>query len=149
MAALSSSPKNWGWGVTRRRCLNGSTIPAQAPIPDAKLAVRVYRIDLHIVASPVLCRGQPDGERLHGGFTVLESGLTRSLVANLLKRSSLVVREIRTLRTRLWTGLCETLMPDAMAPGAHQNDRSYVRELSTYFRFTTQNLSMVVLSPFS
>ena len=34
------------------------------------------------------------------------------------------------LLTRLWMGVYETLMPDVMAPEAHQNDRSYVRELS-------------------
>ena len=34
------------------------------------------------------------------------------------------------LRTRLWTGMCETLMPDVMVPEAHQNDCRYVRELS-------------------
>ena len=36
MGARSSSAKNWGWAVTRRRCLNGSTIPVQGPTPDAK-----------------------------------------------------------------------------------------------------------------
>ena len=46
------------------------------------------------------------------------------------------------LRTRLWIGMCETLMPDVMAP---ENDCSYVRELSglAYFRFTMQEFSMV------
>ena len=37
-------------------------------------------------------------------------------------------------------GVCETSMPDVMAPEAHQNDRSYVRELS---RPTSIQLSMV------
>ena len=27
-------------------------------------------------------------------------------------------------------GVCETLMPDVVAPEVHQNDRSHVRELS-------------------
>ena len=35
----------------------------------------------------------------------------------------------RILRTRLWTGVCVTLMAVARAPEAHQNDRSYVCEL--------------------
>jgi len=39
MGARSSSAKIWGWAVTRRKCLNGSTIPEQGPTPDAKLAV--------------------------------------------------------------------------------------------------------------
>ena len=38
--------------------------------------------------------------------------------------------ELRTPRTRLRTGVCKTLMPDAVASEAHQNDRSYVREVS-------------------
>ena len=47
MGARSSSTKNWGWEVTRRGCLNGSTVPVQAPTTDAKLVARVYQIDLH------------------------------------------------------------------------------------------------------
>ena len=38
MGVRSSSSKIWGWAVTRRKCLNGSTIPEQGPTPDAKLA---------------------------------------------------------------------------------------------------------------
>ena len=38
MGAHSSSAKIWGWAVTRRKCLNGSTILEQGPTPDAKLA---------------------------------------------------------------------------------------------------------------
>ena len=38
MGACSSSAKIWGWVVTRRTCLNGSTIPTQGPTPDANLA---------------------------------------------------------------------------------------------------------------
>ena len=41
-----------------------------------------------IVASPVLRRGQPDGGE---SCIVLESGPTHSLIANLPKRSSLVI----------------------------------------------------------
>ena len=33
-----ASAKIWGWAITRRKCFNGSTIPAQGPTPDAKLA---------------------------------------------------------------------------------------------------------------
>ena len=43
-------------GGYTEKVLNGSTIPVQRPTPDAKLAARVY----YIVASSVLCRGQPD-----------------------------------------------------------------------------------------
>ena len=38
MGARSSSTKIWEWAVTRRRCLNGSTIPEQGPTPHVKLA---------------------------------------------------------------------------------------------------------------
>ena len=38
MGARGSSTKIWGWVVTRRKCLNGSTIPKQGPTSDAKLA---------------------------------------------------------------------------------------------------------------
>ena len=47
MGACSSSAKNWGWPVTWRSCLNGSTFLTQKPTPDAKLAARVYQISLH------------------------------------------------------------------------------------------------------
>ena len=47
MGARSSSVKNWGWAVTQRMSLNGSTIPVQGPTPDVKLAARGYQIDLH------------------------------------------------------------------------------------------------------
>ena len=33
--------------------------------------------------------------------------------------------------TRLWMGMCETLMPDVMAPEAHQNDHSYICYVSS------------------
>ena len=46
MVACSSSPKNWEWVVTWRRCLNGPTIPVQAPTRDSKLADSRYWIDL-------------------------------------------------------------------------------------------------------
>ena len=34
------------------------------------------------------------------------------------------------MRTRLQLGVCETLLPDIMAPEVYQNDHSYVREFS-------------------
>ena len=51
MGARSSSFKIWGWAVTRRTCLNGSTIPMQGPTPDAKSAC--------IIGLSVIRRGQP------------------------------------------------------------------------------------------
>ena len=34
---------------------------------------------------------------------------------------------------RLRTGVCETMMTDVVVPEAHQNDRSYVHELSAHY----------------
>ena len=79
----------------------------------------------------MLCQCQCDGGE---SCIVLESGLTRSLVAKLLQCWSLVVRELNAAG--------EVRNFDA-APEAYQNDRSYVCELRTYFRFTTQEFDMV------
>ena len=49
----------------------------------------------------------------------------RSLVVNLRKRSSLEVREFRTVQAKNATNKA-TLMPDVMAPEAYQNDRQGV-----------------------
>ena len=95
MGARSSSTKNWGWVVTRRRCLNGSTIPAQAPIPDAKLAARVYQIDLHHHFTRASSRPARQWRKLYHA----RSGPTRSLVANL---PMLVIREFCTAGKEKW-----------------------------------------------
>ena len=47
MGTCNSSGKNRGWAVARRRGLNGSSIPAQGPTPDANLAARGHQINLH------------------------------------------------------------------------------------------------------
>ena len=116
MGVCSSSTKNLRLG--------GYTMQSQLPVGTESIC---------IVALPVLCQCQPDD----GGkcCIMLEIGLTGSLVAKLPQCLSLAVREfqcrkLRTLRTRLWTGMCETLMPDVMVPQAYQNNRSYVHELS-------------------
>ena len=38
----AEAPKNWRWAVAQKKCLNGSTLPVQAPTQDAKLAARGY-----------------------------------------------------------------------------------------------------------
>ena len=43
--ALAAKPENWGWPLTRRRCLNGLSIPVQVPTLNPKLTDRCYRID--------------------------------------------------------------------------------------------------------
>ena len=57
MGTRSSSAKNWGWTVTRRRSLNGSTIPTQGPTADAKLAARGHLINMFMFANNVLLGG--------------------------------------------------------------------------------------------
>ena len=125
MGTRSSSAKKWGWAVTQKRCLNGSTIPMQGPIPDAKLAARVYRI----IASSVLRRGQPDSGE---SCVMLQSRPTCSLIAKFPQRSVVACttqisccRE-RMLGTRPRTGVCEPLMPDVVVSKVHQNNCSYV-----------------------
>ena len=55
IGARSSSTKNWGWAVTQRRCLNGSTILAQAPTLDAKLALLSMGVPNEPASSLRLC----------------------------------------------------------------------------------------------
>ena len=81
-----------GWAVTRRRCLNGSTIPAKVHTLDAKLAARVYRVYLH---RRFTCGSSRPARRWRTLYRVLESGLTRSIVIKLPQHSSLAVREFR------------------------------------------------------
>ena len=63
-ALTAQAPKNWRWAVqinTQKRCLNGSTLPVQAPTQDAKLAARGYTFDFHcrfvhtLVINPLQC----------------------------------------------------------------------------------------------
>ena len=104
----AQATKKLGWATTQRRCLNGSTVPSQAPAPDAKLAARVYRIDLHR-------RFARASSRLARRWRKMYRGPTRSLVAKLQSVRRCIMRIScwgrRTLRTRLRTGVCKILMP--------------------------------------
>ena len=126
MGARSSSTKIWGWAVTQRKCLNGSTIPEQGPTSDAKLAAMHGAELICIVGSS----GQPDSGE---GCMVLQSGPTCSIVAKFPQRSVVACStqisccKGGTLRTRPRTGVCE---PDVVVPKAHQ---SYVTQW-TYLR---------------
>ena len=141
MGACSSSAKNWGWAVTQRMSLNGSTISAQRPTTDAKLAARGYRID------SVLRWGQPgSGE----SCIVLQSGPTRSLIAKFSQRSVITCSTRiscsrgKTLQTRPQMGVCIPLMPDVVVPKAYQNNHNYMRSiLYWYFRIYYTRFSMV------
>ena len=114
--------------------MNGSTIPAHVPTPNAKLAALGYQIDL------------PDGGK---SCIVLQSGPTHSLVAKLLQCSSLAVyttfvQQAKNARNEATDACVRTFDAGCCAPEAHQNDQSYVRELSgpIYFRFITKEFSM-------
>ena len=79
-----------------------------------------------IVGLSMLRRGQPDSEQ---GYLVLQSRSTCCLVAKFLQHWVVACSTQisgRMLRTRPQTGVCKSLMPDVVAPKAHENNRSYV-----------------------
>ena len=131
MGACSSSAKNWGWAVTRRRCLNGPTIYTQAATQDAELATRGYWIDLHRHFACASLRPARWWKMLYCARKRTDFYPHRQASAAFVTYSAWIsCRKLRMLQMRLWTGVCETLMPDVMLAEAHQNDHSYVHELS-------------------
>ena len=124
MGARSSSTKIWRWAVTRRRCLNGSTIPAQEPTLDVKLAA----MGLNWLASSVcfcFIKASPTVEKAISCYKAdrLVASLQSFHTSSRRLQYANFVLQGRTLQTRPWKGVCE---PDVMAPKAHQNNRSYV-----------------------
>ena len=126
LGTRSSSTKNWGWAVTRRRSLNGLTIPTQGPTADAKLAARGHLINMFMFANNAL---------LGGGVKVRvwireQRKIKRRSKANLnitdVGWLQILCCRKRMLQTRPWTGVCELLIPEVEAPKAHQNNSSYV-----------------------
>ena len=83
MGACSSSAKIWGWGVTRRTHLNGSTIPTQGPTPDTKLAAMGLN-GLPSSVRPWFVEASPTVEK---AVSCYKSGPTHSLVAKFLQHS--------------------------------------------------------------
>ena len=78
MGARSSSVKIWGWAVTQRTRLNGSTIHMQGRA-DPGCEVSCHGTEWTcIVGSSVIRWGQSNSGE---GCIMLQSGLTRSLVA--------------------------------------------------------------------
>ena len=127
MATRSSSAKIRGWAVTRRRCLNDSTIPTQGSTPDAKLAT--MGPNRHALSDhPCFIEASLTVEKAVSCYKV------HQLVASLLSfrtfsrrlSTQILCCSGRTLQMRPWTGMCEPLMPDVVVPKAHQNNRSYV-----------------------
>ena len=93
--ALAAKPENWGWPLTRRRCLNGLSIPVQVPTPDPKLTDRRYRIDWRRSLPLLPFSGKRGQCSSRESCILLENEPTWSLVAMGLQCSSLAVHEFR------------------------------------------------------
>ena len=111
MGTRSSSAKNWGWVVTRRKSL---------------VSCQGYQID-----SLRLCFVEASST-VEKAVSCLQSRPTCSPIAKFPQHSViacstqiLCCRE-RMLRTRQWMGVCKPLMPDVMVPKMHQKNCSYV-----------------------
>ena len=124
MDARSSSATIWGWGVTRRTHLNGSTIPTQGPTPDTKLAAMGLN-GLPSSVRPWFVEASPTVEKAVSCYKV--DRLIASLLSFRSVQLSLAVHEFRAAgEERCKRGVCELLMPDVVLPKVHQNDCSYV-----------------------
>ena len=89
------------------------TCKCPLPTPDVTLGAREYQIDM-------LCRGHPNGGE---SCIVVESRLTRSLVAKPPQRSLLVVREFRSASEEHYEYWCVAACKTHVgAPKAHQNE---------------------------
>ena len=137
MDACSSSAKIWGWAVTRRMCLNGSTIPTQGPTPDAKLAA----MGPNQLASSFRWWSVKASPTMGESCIVLQSGPARSLIATFPQCSVITCSTRilccrgRKLRTRPQTGVCEPLMPDVVVLKVHQNNHSYVSSVDLQIHY--------------
>ena len=100
--------------------------PVQGPISNAKLASRRYRIDLHHRFA-LACRGQSDS----GESCIVLIASCPSFRSNQLSLQYVNFRG-RTLGMRRWTSLCKPLMPDVVAPKAHQNNHSFSLSRPTF-----------------
>ena len=80
----------------------------------------------------MLRHGQLDSEE---SCIVVQSGPTHSLSAKFPHRLVVTCSKQtsccrRTLRAWPWKGVCEPLMPDVVAPKAHQNNCSYLNSVN-------------------
>ena len=92
MGARSSSTKIWGWVVTQRKCLNGSTIPEQGPTPDATLAAMGSN---RLASSVRLCFVETSPTVAKAASCYKADWLVASLLCFRSIQSSLAVREFR------------------------------------------------------
>ena len=93
MGAHSSSAKNWGWAVTQRKCLNGSTTctPVKGPTPDAKLPARGYQCRLALSLRPCFLEASPTVEKAVSCYKADQ--LVASLQSFVSTQSLLAVRK--------------------------------------------------------
>ena len=139
MAARSSGAKNWGWAVAQRSCLNDSIISMQRSTPDTKLASRGTALSLRLcfveasltVEKAVLC--------------CKADRLVASLPSFCNIQPSLAVHEFHAAgeeRCKRGHGrsVCKPLMPDVMAPKAHQNNHNYVSSADLHSDSLHKNL---------
>ena len=117
MGARSSSSKIWGWAVTWRKCLNGSTIPEQEPTLDAKLAAMGPN-QLASSVRPCFVEASPTVEKAVSCHKV--DRLIASLLSFHSVQSSPAVCEFRAAREEHCkpSRVCE---PDVVASKAHQS----------------------------
>ena len=115
--------------MARRRCLNGSTISVQAPIQDARLAARGYQINLHCHFTHASLR-PTRWRKLYYARKRTDLALLPSFRHVRHLQYTNFMLQVRNDATRLGTGVCEALLLDVVASEAHQDDCSYVRELS-------------------
>ena len=118
-------------GCYTKEVLEWSSIYTQAATQDAELATRGYWIDLHRHFACASLRPARWWKRLYCTRKRTDFYPHCQASAAFVTCSAWIsCRKLRMLQMRLWTGVCETLMPDVMLAEAHQNDHSYVHELS-------------------
>ena len=119
MGTRSSSTKIWGWAVTRRMCLNGSTIPEQGPTPDVKLAAMGPNW-LSSSVRPCFVVASPTVEKAVLCYRV--DLLVASLLSFRSVQSLPAVHEFRAAgEERCEPGHGQVCEPDVVAPKAHQS----------------------------
>ena len=141
--ARSSSAKIWGWAVTRRRCLNSSTVSMQGPTANAKLTA----MGLNGLASsvgPCFVEASPTVEKVVLCYKAVQ--LIASLLSFRSIQSSLAVCEYRAAGEVLERGhrrVCANLW--CLMPWVRSaSEQLQLCEVSgPTFRFTTHKFSMV------
>ena len=144
MSAYSSSAKIWGWAVTQKRCLNGSTIPTQGPTPGANLAA-MGQNQLALSVRQCFIKASPTVEKVVSCYKADQ--LVASLLSFCSVQSLLAVHEFQRKNAAneaaggyVWTF-------EAWCRGAQSTwEQLQLCELSgPTFEFTAQEFSMVVV----